>query len=391
MNNHLLFKTICLFVGLLLVNRSLAQPNCVGQMALKSNTRDWVKDFDKIAKGRVAISPLKAYFYDITTNKKRDCISLVELKALATALNQLDTKNNAEAKRFVAAVSAIAKANPPGNAAPGTKPATTTTTTGQAGEQTFAPDSTDNEVIANLHNQLSTAKETGDFWQMVAFGLAGLLTLVIGAAVWLQFRTDQDIKRQRERHRREMSDLEVGHNARLDNLQRKLEGNSNTRFEEKYTSSRSTDRPNQATLTNKANPLKAPEPTAKPDAAPKPVEANTNSMPLTLPPFYLSIPTAGDDGTTTFLDRRQTQFNASSSVYRLQLTGNTGEKAQFWFVNEPSLVEGALSYPDTYLRPACDYKSLNTKAKQIITDKPGIAVLIGEVWRVERKAEIRFV
>jgi hypothetical protein len=441
MKNRLIINLLWLGAGLYLCRMPASAQCGPGSIALKSSNRDWVGDFEKIARSRVAISPLKSYFY--TGDKPRDCLSPSQLQALSAALQQLDTKGNADARALANVVAGVARKNPPTTAVTATGPASAsndpTAATGPAtvpttGKPTTQPTGTepvppavaptDAELMTALETKQTQLTENRDFWRMLAYALGGLSVLLGGLAAWFRAETKQKLYEQRERHRQVMDETTLRHSRDMDGFRDTMVGKLETKYTEKYPAK--TTAPNPAnptrpftdksapanTFNRSKDPAPSPELPALPvpelmaqtpggsdpatapamtaPAAADPIPAQPVALPVA-PTFFLSIPTATPDGTTTFLDRRQTQFNPSSSVYRFQLTDDTGEQAKFRFVSEPGPVEGALNYPDTYLRPACDYKSLNTKAKQIVTDTPGVAILTGDVWRVERKAVVRFV
>ena len=105
--------------------------------------------------------------------------------------------------------------------------------------------------------------------------------------------------------------------------------------------------------------------------------------------FYLSIPTPTDDGLGIFRDMRQIQANPTSSFYRFELERDE-TKAKFWFLDNPNTIQSAIIYPETYINPVCDYEGFNSNAKSIVTKIPGIAVKVGDTWKVLTKAKIRF-
>jgi len=107
--------------------------------------------------------------------------------------------------------------------------------------------------------------------------------------------------------------------------------------------------------------------------------------------FYLSTPTQRQ-GQATFIDQRSNEFDPTSSFYKFSLIPDDTDRAYFCLVDDPDTVRSALEYPGTYLKPACKYDSnFDYNAKQIITDRPGIAELKNSVWKIVQKAQIRTV
>ena len=388
---------------LLMLTQQSVQAQCGrGTIGLKTTQRDWVKSFDDInrnyKKKTVKVSALRLFFY--SGDQSKNCITFADLQKLDELAQQNLgknplSKNDPKVIKFITAIKAVAIANPAPAVTP-TRPASTSpvsaigpASTSPASATGPAVNDTDQATaeIARLLDEKRTQEENIAFWQWVATGL-GMLALLLGGILgglfwrekersgWLQ----QEVDRQQHR-------LVHGNTNKL--------RHGNTNSSDKPTSSGNyssgqtgwsdghSDIPKTLTETADKSPGdKLPPEPQNPE--PEPPVVPTES-------FFLSAPTARPDGTVTFLDRRQDQFMPSSSVYRFQLRRDNPDQAEFWFGDSPTLVSSALSYPQTYLEPACTYTSLNTRAKRIITDAPGQATLNGDVWQMTHKATIDFV
>lgn len=105
--------------------------------------------------------------------------------------------------------------------------------------------------------------------------------------------------------------------------------------------------------------------------------------------FYLSYPSPAADGKGEFYDKRQLQASPTNSYYEFEID-KTESSAIFSFYDTVGTIEGATRNPDTYLNPACDYSAVDPKAKHIKTISKGVAIRVGEVWKVKTKAIIEF-
>jgi hypothetical protein len=124
------------------------------------------------------------------------------------------------------------------------------------------------------------------------------------------------------------------------------------------------------------SPSEATEP--EPAAEPEPVEVT----------FFLSTPNR--DG--SFLDVRRLEFIPSQSLYQFRLTNAEGTEAEFVFADDPASVRQALSSPETYLQPVCEYTDLRLDAQRIRTTRFGKARQSepGERWELVEKALVTF-
>ena len=369
----------------------------------KKGQRDWVTEFNKLEKKGLQVSSLRRFFY--INNTPRECISFADLQELnrqAQILLAKETQQNV--KYFVAGIANIAKHNPdvlvttPASASvtPGSNTSSATTMPGSG--LTTGLGMSEQEQIDELNNEKNILTDDLNLWKRIGIGALVSLLLLGVLTVWLQTQASEKNKEQADHYTQKIARLEDDYQHDVKALERKLSKetsyNSNpvSKNSLKYDNNQ---QPNMSKATQPAHPSASTMPPVA-ETASTPVLANLPTevaapVALAIAPFYLSTPTARPDGTVTFLDRRQAQFNPSSSLYRFRLLTADESQADFWFENVPGLVSSALAYPDTYLQPACDYNSLNANAKQIVTDKPGRAILTDDVWRVVGKAAIRFV
>lgn len=102
--------------------------------------------------------------------------------------------------------------------------------------------------------------------------------------------------------------------------------------------------------------------------------------------FYLSTPNSDE---TFNVSSAHNIYQKGSSIYRFtkDIYGNT----EFQIDENPASVKQALNYPEQNIAPVCTAKNaFNPNANRIITTSPGKAVLEGDYWRVEKKAEIEY-
>ncbi|RFS14947.1 hypothetical protein D0T08_17830 [Emticicia sp. C21] len=102
--------------------------------------------------------------------------------------------------------------------------------------------------------------------------------------------------------------------------------------------------------------------------------------------FYLSTPNA--DG--SFRDTRSNTMNPANHMYEFELIDEN--TAKFKPIDNPSVVTEATSYPESYLKPVCEYiGGFNSSAKSIKLERgnEGIAKLVGDKWELKTKAKIK--
>lgn len=104
--------------------------------------------------------------------------------------------------------------------------------------------------------------------------------------------------------------------------------------------------------------------------------------------FFLSTPNR--DG--SFSDLRHDDFVPSQSLYQFRISNAEGTEAEFVFADDPASVHQALSSPDSYLHPVCEYTDLRLDARNIRTLRLGRARQTepGERWELVEKARISF-
>lgn len=100
--------------------------------------------------------------------------------------------------------------------------------------------------------------------------------------------------------------------------------------------------------------------------------------------FYLSTPNA--DG--SFRDNRSNTMNPSSHVYQFELIDSG--RARFSLIEHSAVISEAIAYPESYLKPVCDYDGgFNPNAKNIKMVNKGYALLKGDKWELDKKALIK--
>lgn len=104
--------------------------------------------------------------------------------------------------------------------------------------------------------------------------------------------------------------------------------------------------------------------------------------------IYLSTPNT--DGTFNE-SSAHASYREGASIYKFTKISNS--KAEFQIDERESSVKLALQYPDKNIDPVCEaLNAFNPRARSIITIEGGVGEveLIGDKWKVNRKAKIRY-
>ena len=84
------------------------------------------------------------------------------------------------------------------------------------------------------------------------------------------------------------------------------------------------------------------------------------------------------------------EFNASKVIYKVFTKSE--DIAFFQIVCNEAIINDVLNYPDTLLEPVCEYEGgYNLKAKSIKPIKDGILKKVNGIWKVEKRAIIKFI
>lgn len=351
-----------------------------------SDGRDWVKDYDNLSsiygKQKKKISLLKNYFYD-DKNKPKTCISYEDLKSLLSNL-EIVFQNTPKPAKLVselkATIAGIIKKNPKGFAAE-----TEANSHSSLKDSIIQVKNDDSEVksnvreIENLQLRIQQLEKDKNLWFWISIvSLVGFISLLV-----IYFL-------DRKRHSKEIAlknktlkeSEEQSFNIKKDDttvfqIQIALLKKQKDNLEKEYSDFKNS--------LSKSNVEKQED---KEVVLPQNV-AKIATQEVVSKQFYLSIPTPTDDGLGIFKDMRQVQANPTSSFYRFELDRDE-TKAKFWFLDNPNTIQSAIIYPETYINPVCDYEGFNSNAKNIVTKIPGIAVKVGDTWKVLTKAKIRF-
>lgn len=138
-----------------------------------------------------------------------------------------------------------------------------------------------------------------------------------------------------------------------------------------------------------AAPLREPvrEPRREPqtERQPKKETVSDSEQKPILKVIYLGR--ANNRGIFVRADRR---INAGNTIYRLDT--NDGLVGTFHVVDEPEVVDVALTNPDEYLGNGCVADDLNDTAgvTRIITESAGTAIFENGYWKILRKTRIRY-
>jgi hypothetical protein len=387
-------KKILLILLILNISLKSVLGQCGEGILLKKDSRDWVKTYDNLSKKykskpEPAISSLKAFFYD--GEKRRDCISLVNLQLLNKKMLEVfaKTKSDEEINKFKVAITSIANANVPGSKTENVvKPVVAGKTTATTTKSDTAPkvETDSNASISSLkekqealegektslQNDIERLKSGQNLWRGLFLGLLALSILVVGWLVWYYF--PKQLKANDESSHSFRQEQKVFYEGKIKELAGKIKesesGSKNTFREPKPFAE------TPKTIVEKAiEPAKAivPEP-------PKPQEK--------LKQFYLSSPALSADGKGVFDGSETYNANSINSLYVFNLLNDNS--AEFKFFNIPTTVQDAIRLPDRYLLYACEYSGVNSNATKIITTKAGKAVKEGNNWKITQKAEIRF-
>jgi hypothetical protein len=399
-------KILLAFLVLLIVNKFVSG-QCNGGIELKNRDRNWVKTYNdleiKYKSKTEKVSSLKHFFYD--EKGAKTCISLADLKLLNIKVQEVfkATKLDKAVIDFKGGISTIAASNPP-TSKPNTEvkmPAKSTTVTKknleseilnkQKNAQIDSLESVITQLKSNIENASSDKKNLDE--KKTSWGIFNIILVILsiigfGLSAWMYWLYyPNKIRKKTESHKSvlesqsehfKMKEYEWKSRAgewerekkalddKIKDLENKKKDIKTTSENEKTDKEQQQDKEHQTESRNSENP--------KPQVSAK--------------QFYLSTPVLSSDGKGVFDGSEVYNGTSINSLYHFELINNTS--ADFKFLNTPNTVKDALTLPETYLQPACEYEWLNLKATKIVTAKPGRAVKEGNTWKVIRKAEIRF-
>jgi hypothetical protein len=399
-------KILLIFLVLLIANKFVSG-QCNGGIALKKDNRDWVKTYNdleiKYKSKSEKVSSLKHFFYD--EKGAKTCISLADLKLLSIKVQEVfkTTKSDKTVTDFKGGISSIAASNPP-TSKPNTevkKPAEGTTVPKKNLESEILNKQTNTQidslksVITQLNNDIENASsdkkildEKKTSWGILNIILVILSIIGFGLSAWMYWvYYPNKIRKKSESHKSvlesqsehfKMKEHEWKSRAgewerekkalddKIKDLENKKKDVKTTSGNEKTDNEQKQDKEHQTESRNSESP--------KPQVSAK--------------QFYLSTPILSPDGKGVFDGSEIYSITSISSLYHFVLVND--KTASFTFLNTPNTVKDALTLPERYLQPACEYTGLNSKATKIITTKDGQAIKEGNTWKVIRKAEIRF-
>jgi hypothetical protein len=110
--------------------------------------------------------------------------------------------------------------------------------------------------------------------------------------------------------------------------------------------------------------------------------SNRNNSGQTL---FFASPTANGE----FLAKNgQSEVKQGASIYKFSVTGS---EATFKFYNDASTFQATINDPGNRIKPVCDAENAyNPAATRIKTVKEGKATLVGDKWKVTKKAKISY-
>ncbi|AUD06009.1 bZIP transcription factor [Spirosoma pollinicola] len=375
----------------------------------KEGLYDWGTDFGKLAKKykTLPVNNISPFFQD--QGGKKECISFTDLQQLLTTADEVfKGHRNADVKSFLIAIAGAAKANKPGKSGDtipkkvdsSVQKTSSTSLSGNGTEGTPKNDgsSTNGSTIAaekkakEIEDKFDKVAQEVIVWRGISIALGIIVLALIGLALWL----NSTIKDQGRQFKANSKDQE---RSIRDDLQRQFDKTSKEKIARLTAENQKLQQTNDELLRDlnklerqvETDMLATREtPVASAELAISPPPVPPTPEPPIAKAFFLSTPTPTADGLCTFLDHRKAQFDPTSSLYRFELVNNNENQAQFRFESTSGTVSGALSYPDTYLQPACEYTGLDSKATRIDTVQPGKATRQGNVWKVIEKARIKF-
>ena len=374
-----------------------ASGQCQGGIALKKGSRDWVKNYNDLVKKygnkTEKVSSLKPFFYD---NKgAKSCISLVDLKLLNIKVQEVfkNTKSDNAVTDFKGGISSIAASNPPttepktqvNKAA--TNPVLQNKDSNLEGAEIDSLKNIikkleeNNEQLLNENLEKTTSKDNKSFWRNISILLTILSIIGWGLFAFLRLKIyPKKIKEKEKLH-------EILPSSQSEHLKTEKEEWENEKaslkekireLEKDKLKGKGTDGNDDGG--NSQGEDKASQTGDQTVGKPKEVESPKQ--------FYLSTPAVSPDGKGVFDGSETYSATSMSSLYHFVLIND--KCADFTFLNTPSTVKDALTLPERYLQPACEYTGLNSKATKITTKKPGRATKEGNNWKITQKAEIRF-
>lgn len=106
--------------------------------------------------------------------------------------------------------------------------------------------------------------------------------------------------------------------------------------------------------------------------------------PVTNDIFYMAGPVSN------YFPNTAKSLTKENTVYKFTLKGNKQE-ATYEIHTAGAPVNEIISMVESYIKPACDEENLPSfNVKNIITKRPGIAILEGDKWTIKTKALIRY-
>lgn len=399
-------KILLIFLVLLIANKFVSG-QCNGGIALKKDNRDWVKTYNdleiKYKSKSEKVSSLKHFFYD--EKGAKTCISLADLKLLSIKVQEVfkTTKSDKIVTDFKGGIRSIAASNPPTSKTDteDEKPAKSPTINKKnlesesLNKQINAQIDSLESVITQLKNDIENASsdkknldEKKTSWGILNIILVMLSIIGFGLSAWMYWVYSPDKVRKKSESHKSVLESQRKHftmkedewknragewerekkalDDKIKDLENKKKDLKTTPENEKINKEQKQDKEHQTGNSNSES--------HKPQISPK--------------QFYLSTPVLSPDGKGVFDGSEIYSVTSISSLYHFVLVND--KSANFTFLNTPNTVKDALTLPERYLQPACEYTGLNSKATKIITTKDGQAIKEGNTWKVIRKAEIRF-
>ena len=104
--------------------------------------------------------------------------------------------------------------------------------------------------------------------------------------------------------------------------------------------------------------------------------------------LYFSTPNADGSFKASFGSK---VMKPSASMYHFTLQEPESKEASFKFISNLSTITDALNYPERYLDPVCEALTpINQNSKRITTIEEGHVRLEGDMWVLQKKAQIQY-
>lgn len=225
--------------------------------------------------------------------------------------------------------------------------------------------------VDNLNSQLNEQKSqtmknksNATFWMWLS--IVFIILFVLAAACFAYFHFFKD-KKEIERLRNNNEELHED-NRKLQLKSQRLQELESVNKVLEIQLKKATEPSSQETVKPKENVIEVKE-APKPVVEPQPKEEVR----------YFQYPNAN-------LEVSQL-YPAESPNFYYKAIMLSDDKAKFEFCGKS---EKAINNSDSYLANACEFQTIPNNVSQVITDEPGIISMQSGIWKVEKKAKVRF-